>query len=245
MLPRALVKASLGSLERAARVLVRMGVTANSVTVLCAGLAALSGVLLGVGRFGPAAVAMGVAALGDAIDGRVARRSGSASVGGALLDASVDRYGEFFALAGLAVYFRASVPVLLTALLALAGSFMVSYGSAKAEGLGVPAPPGAMRRAERAVCLWAGVALLVPCAWLAREAALPAWVAKVPVLGALGVLAVGANFSAIRRLRKLARLTDGPAGRRADAPTSRPGGPASDPVPADSPAPRDPRALSS
>jgi hypothetical protein len=43
-------------------------------------------------------------------------------VGGALLDAAVDRYGEFFILAGLAVLFHESIPMLALVLLALAAA---------------------------------------------------------------------------------------------------------------------------
>jgi phosphatidylglycerophosphate synthase len=206
MLRRALLDATVGCLDRVAGGLVRVGVSANSVTLFCVGAAASGGVLLGFGRFGSAAAAMVIASLGDAVDGLVARRSGSASVGGALLDASVDRYGEFFFLGGLAVYFRGSLFALVLALCALAGSFMVSYGSAKAEALRLPVPPGAMRRAGRAVCLCTGVVLVPPFAWLARAADLPAWAAHAPVVAALAVLAVAANVSAIRRLRALARV---------------------------------------
>jgi hypothetical protein len=83
---------------------------------------------------------------------------------------------------------------------------MVSYGSAKAEGLRVPVPPGPMRRAERAVWLCAGVALAVPFEWLARVSMVPAWAAHAPIFVALWALAVVGNASAIRRLRGLSRV---------------------------------------
>jgi phosphatidylglycerophosphate synthase len=182
----------------------------------------MAGLLLSCGRFGAGALVMSIAFLGDAIDGRVARRSGTASVGGALLDASADRYGEFFCLAGLAVYFRESTGALVLALCALSGSFMISYGSAKAEGLGVSAPSSAMRRAERAVCLCAGVALAAAAEWLTPRLQLPAWAAHAPVFVALWVLAVVANTSAILRLRALARVSSPvpppPAGPAVGAP---------------------------
>jgi CDP-diacylglycerol--glycerol-3-phosphate 3-phosphatidyltransferase len=197
VIPPRVTRPVLICLDRAAACLIRLGVTANAITALSALVAALAGVLLSLGCFGWAALAMGVACLGDALDGVVARRSGSSSVGGALLDASVDRYGEFFFLAGLAVRFRSSLPVLLLALFALAGSYMVSYGSAKAEALRVPVPPSAMRRAERAVCLCAGVALATPFDWLGHGTA--------PIVVALTLIAIVANVSAIRRLRGLAR----------------------------------------
>jgi len=186
--------------------IVRAGITANAVTIASLGFAAVAGVLLSVGALGWAALAMVTACLGDALDGLVARRSASTSVGGALLDASVDRYGEFFFLGGLALYLRASTPLLAVTLSALAGSFMVSYGSAKAEALRVSVPPGLMRRAERAVCLCSGVGLVPLSDWLARASILPAWAARAPLVAALAVIAVGANASAIRRLRALARV---------------------------------------
>jgi CDP-diacylglycerol--glycerol-3-phosphate 3-phosphatidyltransferase len=205
VLPRAALDTALWALDYVARGLIVLGVTANAITVSSVVLAAMAGALLCFGQFGWAAVAMVTASLGDALDGLVARRSGTASVAGALLDASVDRYEEFFFLGGLAIYFHGSVGALALTLLALAGSFMVSYGSAKAEALGVPVPPGAMRRAERAVCLCVGVATTPVFAWLAQGSALPAWAAEAPVFAALGLVAVVANVSAIRRLRFLAR----------------------------------------
>jgi CDP-diacylglycerol---glycerol-3-phosphate 3-phosphatidyltransferase len=144
------------------------------------------------------------ASLGDALDGLVARRTGSASVAGALLDASIDRYEEFFFLGGIAVYFHDSTWALLLTLFALSGSFMVSYGSAKAEALGVPVPAGAMRRTERAVCLCLGVALTPVLLWAAPGSSLPPWAMHAPLFAALAVVAVVANISAVRRLRFLA-----------------------------------------
>jgi CDP-diacylglycerol--glycerol-3-phosphate 3-phosphatidyltransferase len=202
---RKIANATLSCLDRVADELIHAGVRANSVTLACLVLAAVAGVLVAAGHFALAAVAMSVSCLGDAIDGRVARRSGSTSVGGALLDASADRYGEFFSLAGLAVYFRSSMGALVLTLCALAGSFMISYGSAKAEGLRLPVPPSAMRRAERAVCLCAGVAFAAPFEWLVDRSWLPAWAAHAPIFVALWVLAIVANASAIRRLRALGR----------------------------------------
>jgi CDP-diacylglycerol--glycerol-3-phosphate 3-phosphatidyltransferase len=208
LVPRTLSDALLLRLDAAAGWLVRARVSANAVTLASMALAAIGGVLLGFGAFPAAAPAMVLACLGDALDGLVARRSATSSIGGALLDASVDRYGEFFFLGGLAVCFRASAPILVLALLALAGSFMVSYASAKAEALRLSVPHGLMRRPERAICLCTGVALAAVLAMLARAGtvpAIPVWAARAPVVGALGLLAIFANASAIRRLRSLAQ----------------------------------------
>jgi phosphatidylglycerophosphate synthase len=205
LVPRAVSDPLLQSLDRAAQRLVRVGISANVVTSLSLTLAAVGGISLGLGAFELALPAMVLSCLGDALDGLVARRSASASVGGALLDASADRYGEFFFLGGLAVYFRQSTPVLVLALLALAGSYMVSYSSAKAEALRLPAPQGLMRRPERAIWLCVGVALTAALVAVSRVTPLSWWAARAPVVVALGVLAVFANASAMRRLRLLAR----------------------------------------
>jgi CDP-diacylglycerol--glycerol-3-phosphate 3-phosphatidyltransferase len=204
VLPRALLSATLWCLDHAARTLVTVGVTANAITVLGLCLAALAGVLLSLGHFALATAAMVVASLSDALDGLVARRSGTASVAGALLDASVDRYEEFFFLGGIAVFYRDSVPALVLALLAIAGSFMVSYGSAKAEALNVPVPAGVMRRAERAACLCVAAGMAALFAWMGNRSLVPAWAARAPLIAALVLIGVVANVSAIRRLYSLA-----------------------------------------
>jgi CDP-diacylglycerol--glycerol-3-phosphate 3-phosphatidyltransferase len=185
--------------------LAAIGVRANEVTLVSLFAGLLVGVALAFDQFGWATGAIVFASLGDAVDGMLARRTGSASVGGALLDAAVDRYGEFFVLAGLAVLLREDTPMLVLALLALAGSFMVSYGSAKAEALRVAVPDGRMRRAERATVLSVGVAFVPFSGALATrlDVASP-WVHRGPILIAVAVVAAAANVSAVRRLRLVA-----------------------------------------
>jgi CDP-diacylglycerol--glycerol-3-phosphate 3-phosphatidyltransferase len=205
VLPDAVCGAALRVLDQVAAGVVALGISANTVTSLCIALGAGAGVLLAFDQFALATVLMVIASLGDAVDGLVARRSGTASVGGALLDASGDRYQEFFFLGGLAVFFRESPFALVATLAALAGSFMVSYSSAKAEGLGVPVPGGIMRRAERAICLCLATAVTAfweP--WAANNGRTP-WVGALPILLAVCLIAVAANISAVRRMRLLAR----------------------------------------
>jgi phosphatidylglycerophosphate synthase len=186
-------------------VLVATRVSANAVTGCSLLVGAASGLALVYGNFGWATLGLLIACLGDALDGPVARRTGTASTAGALFDASADRYQEFFALVGLAIFFRASEPVLALVLFALVGSFMVSYGSAKAEAAGVPVPPSVMRRPERAAVLWVGVALTAVTHLGRFRFGFRAWVEYFPVVIAVGLIAAAANVSAIRRLRAVAR----------------------------------------
>jgi len=205
VVPDAVVAAVFRILDQVAGGLVALGISANTITSLCIALGAGAGVLLAFDQFALASVLMVVASLGDAIDGLVARRSGSASVGGALLDASGDRYQEFFFLGGLAVFFRESPLALVATLAALAGSFMVSYSSAKAEGLAVPVPPGVMRRAERAVCLCLATAVTAFWEPWAANTGRPPWVGALPIFIAVCLIAVAGNVSAVRRMRLLAK----------------------------------------
>jgi CDP-diacylglycerol--glycerol-3-phosphate 3-phosphatidyltransferase len=192
------------ALEPVVRWVVRAGISASSITGMSLVLGTGSGVLLALGHFGIAGIVLVVASLGDTVDGAVARRTKTATPAGALFDSSVDRYQEFFVLGGIAMFFRANAIVVALVLVSLLGSFMVSYGSAKAEAFRVVVPPGWMRRAERAVCVSAGTILVPPAGAVARAFGLPDWTEYTPVWLALGLVAVVANISAVVRLRAIA-----------------------------------------
>ena len=180
-----------------------LGFTANGVTwgSLVLGLAA--GVALGLGRPGLAAFLGAFSASGDALDGWLARTTGSASPAGEVLDTTVDRCTEFFFLAGTCVVFRPYSVLLLTTVAALFASLMGSYVTAKAEALGHAAPRGAIRRTERAVLLLGG-ALLCPL----LDDGLPSALGRPPFLplaAAVTFLAVAGNVSWSRRMAALYR----------------------------------------
>lgn len=192
------------ALDPLVRALIALDVSANTITTCSLVAGAGAGIALALGHFGIAAVLLVAASLGDALDGLVAREGKTDSPAGALFDASVDRYEEFFALGGLGIFFRESGPLLALVLAALMGSFMVSYGSAKAEALRVPVPPGAMRRAERATCLCLGTTLVPLVGAIARSCSGPDWVAVTPMIFTLVLIGAAANVSAVRRIRVIA-----------------------------------------
>ena len=175
---------------------VKLGISANMMTAMSLGLGLVAGVALAFGHFGVAAMIATVSAAGDALDGWIARETGTSSNAGEVFDAAVDRYVELAFLAGLAFYFRGEPLVLGLALLALGGSFMVSYATAKAEAMQVIAPRGAMRRTERAVYLTAAIAITPIFQALSHNAAW--WVA--PIAFSLALVGVVGNASAARRL---------------------------------------------
>lgn len=205
LLGKGAMEAGYWSLQPVGRALIALGLTANGVTLISLGLGLMAAVALAFGHFGVGAALTAVATLGDALDGIVARQTGTASDAGEVFDAAVDRYQEFFFLGGLAVYFRADTVALVLTLLALLGSFMVSYGTAKAEALGVESPRGAMRRVERAVYLDAGVVFVPVAGAVAARLGLPPWVEHAPILVALALVGGVGNVSAARRLLAVAR----------------------------------------
>jgi CDP-diacylglycerol--glycerol-3-phosphate 3-phosphatidyltransferase len=93
--------------------------------------------------------------LADVMDGEVARGRGMATQAGAFLDSTLDRFSEFAAFIGLAVFFGSGWRV-VAVLVALGGSLLVSYTRARGESLGVLCKSGLMQRAERILLLGVG-----------------------------------------------------------------------------------------
>jgi phosphatidylglycerophosphate synthase len=191
------------AVEPVVRGLAALGVTPNGLTWSALVLGLGAGVALAFKLFGLACLLAALSAIGDILDGQVARLTNTGSNKGELLDAAVDRYTEFAFLAGLAIYYRESVPYLLLTLFALCAGFMVSYASAKAEALQVSPPRGLMRRHERTTYLVTGAGL---CSLfgdqLQARYGVP-W--TIFEIGALGIVAIVGNGAAILRLVRIGR----------------------------------------
>lgn len=146
------------------RALVRIGLTANVLTVLGLCMSVAAAVVIGAGDFAWGAVLMVATGLPDLLDGPVAKAAGTASVRGAFLDSVADRVSDAFLYGGLAWYLDArhhgTVAVLPFAIVAATG--LISYERAKAETLGLAAKGGLMERAERFIAL--GICLLAAAA---------------------------------------------------------------------------------
>jgi CDP-diacylglycerol--glycerol-3-phosphate 3-phosphatidyltransferase len=205
------------AMRPAARVCIAVGLTANAVSMASFGFAVFAGIALAAGAFGIGAVLSLVSSACDALDGMIARETGTASDAGEVLDAAVDRYAELFFFGGIAFHERFDPIALVLTLAATAGAIMVSYSTAKAEALQVPPPRGSMRRQERAVYLVMGVALVPIVAAVCARLGLPSWIARLPLLGVLALVAVVGNVSAVRRLRVTAEAVRRPPLRKAEA----------------------------
>lgn len=220
-------------LQPLARALVAVGVTPNMISWSSLVFGLLAGVCLAFGHFGFGGGFALVSGFMDSLDGMVARMTGTSSEAGEVLDATIDRYAEAFFISGLVIYYR-DVPALqVLALLALMGSFMVSYSSAKAEALHVDPPKGSMRRPERAFYLTLG-AVLSPITIAQYEYVRDYPIAiGFPMVISLGLIAVLANASAIERMAAIAkemRKREANAARVAAEAESSSESPASDPA---------------
>lgn len=170
-------------IEPIARLLTRLGLTPNTVTVLGFLLSAAVALVLATGRLTLAGLLLIATLAFDAVDGTMARTQGTTSRFGAFLDSTLDRWTELF-LYGALVWHYLQIGQDLYVLLAVAAmstSVMVSYTRARAEGVGLPCKEGIFTRFERMVVLIVGL-LFGVTPW------------------ALGIIAVLAGITAVQRI---------------------------------------------
>jgi phosphatidylglycerophosphate synthase len=110
-----------------------------------------SGVLIAGGwlEFGGWAIVL--SGIADALDGRMARLTHTASNHGDFIDSTFDRFVEASTFLGFAFYLRTTPWGSLLAGGALAGALIVSYARARGEVVGVVCTGGLMLRGERVV----------------------------------------------------------------------------------------------
>ncbi len=193
---------TIGPLEN---LFVRTGVHPNILSVCGLLLSIIAGLIYSHGFFFWAAWVVVLAGICDTLDGQIARKTNKRSAFGAFFDSTLDRYSDMFFLIGLAYYFagghdflgvhvaNASVEsspwTVMVVMLAIAGSFMVSYTRARAEGLGMACKGGLMQRPERIILLIIGSLM-----------------GSIPIVGptmmklTLIILAISANMTAIHRI---------------------------------------------
>ena len=145
-------------LQPSTNFLVRSRITPDLLTMIGFVLNLVAATLFGLDEYRWAGLMVLVAGIFDLLDGQVARTGRTESKFGALLDSTVDRYSEIVVWFGLAVSFIRSGSLWTSSALffALAGSLMVSYVRARAEGLGEECKIGFMQRPERVIALGVG-----------------------------------------------------------------------------------------
>nr|ALS88944.1 CDP-alcohol phosphatidyltransferase [uncultured bacterium] len=143
------------------RGLASAGVHPNILTTIGVCINVGCGVLFGFGEFFWAGIVLIVANLFDMLDGNVARMTGNVTKFGSFLDSSLDRLSDMVVFLGIMIFYAGNSPQHSLLNVALAGvgmiaSVMVSYTTARSEGLGVKANVGFLQRPERVVLLIIG-----------------------------------------------------------------------------------------
>jgi CDP-diacylglycerol---glycerol-3-phosphate 3-phosphatidyltransferase len=145
------------------RLAIALHLTPNTITVIGLAITVAASILVATGSLLLGAAILTAGSLLDAVDGALARAQGGGTAFGSFLDSTLDRVGESVLYIGIGAWLLASQPdpfwPLVAVMVALAGSFVVSYAHARAEGIGHAANVGLAPRTERLVLVIAGVAL--------------------------------------------------------------------------------------
>ena len=172
-----------GILDPIGAFLNRTGLTPNSITLLGLAGTTIGAYFIAQGKMTVGAIVLFFFVIVDAFDGTMARLRGEPSDFGAFVDSVSDRYAEFITFGGLLYYFlmRGNTPGAMMTFAATAGSVLVSYVKARAEGLNFTAKVGILSRVERYI-------VLIPLLLFNQ----PFW--------AVSVIAVLGNFTALQRI---------------------------------------------
>jgi phosphatidylinositol phosphate synthase len=173
----------------------RLTPNAISITGLIGNLVAAALILQEL--FVLAGVAFVLGSLCDMMDGRYSRMSGKGTPFGAFLDSTLDRVEEGVVLAAVAAWFaKSSDDVAVGAtVLAVVGSYMVSYTRARAEALGVKGEVGIASRAVRVVILSVGLLL-------ADEELVPGLDLLEPAIYVIAALTIFTTFQRVWHVRR-------------------------------------------
>ena len=171
-----------GILDAIGGFLNNLGLTPNAITMFGLAGTTAGAYFLSQGKMTTGAIVLFIFVLVDAFDGTMARLRGEPSDFGGFVDSVSDRYAELATFGGLLYFFLTQDNALgaMVTFAAAAGSVLVSYVKARAEGLGFTAKVGILTRVERYIVL------------------LPLLVFNQPLI-AVAVIAVLGNVTALAR----------------------------------------------
>ena len=198
VLPRWVKEAGRAILAPIVRMAMALHLTPNTITVIGLGITLVASMLVANGMLLVGAAILTAGSLLDAVDGALARAQGGGTAFGSFLDSTLDRASEAILFIGIGAWLLANLadptwPV-LALMVALAGSFLVSYSHARAQGIGLAANVGLAPRTERLVLVIAGVAL----AGLGFT---------IGLIGAVVILATLTVVTVLQRIRHVWRLS--------------------------------------
>ncbi|MGZ8564262.1 MAG: CDP-alcohol phosphatidyltransferase family protein [Candidatus Limnocylindria bacterium] len=163
VLPAWVKEGGRAALAPVVRLAMALHLTPNTITVIGLLMTLVASGLVASGWLVVGAAILTAGSLLDAVDGALARATGGATPFGSFLDSTLDRAGEAILYTGIGVWLLRTQPdpvlPMLALMVALAGSFLVSYAHARAQGIGLAADIGLAPRTERLVLVIAGVAL--------------------------------------------------------------------------------------
>lgn len=161
----------------------QLGLTPNAITLLGLAGTTIGAYFISQGKMTTGAFVLLASVLVDTLDGTMARLRGEPSDFGAFVDSVSDRYAELITFGGLLYYFLSleNYPGVIATFAAAAGSVLVSYVKARAEGLGFTAKVGILTRVERYIVL------------------IPLLVFNQPFI-AVFLIALLGNFTALQRI---------------------------------------------
>ncbi len=184
-----------GVLDPPARLLLRLHVSPDAVTVVGTLGAVLCAVLfIARGSFVVGVIGVIVFAVADLLDGAMARMKGSSGPWGNFLDASLDRVADGAIFGSVTFWAATNGEIWLAAgtLIALVAGQVTSYTKARAEAVGAEANVGLVERAERLMAILAALFL--------SGVGVP-WVLDI-VIWALAVLGVLTVIQRVIHVRK-------------------------------------------
>ncbi len=185
------------------RSLQRTGISADVVTLIGIVMAAAAAVAIGLGDLRLGFFLLVLTGIPDALDGAVAKASGTSSSRGAYFDSVADRLTDALLFGGVAWHLATirTDHMMMLPVGIMATAMFISYQRAKAESLGYDAKGGLMERAERFIVLAFGLLfseILIPVLW---------------VMLALSLVTAGQRFVKVWRQAGITR--DTPYQRRA------------------------------
>ncbi|MEP7076217.1 MAG: CDP-alcohol phosphatidyltransferase family protein, partial [Acidobacteriota bacterium] len=197
MLGAGIGRAAMSIINAMVRGLASAGVPPNILTGVGLTINLGCGVLFGFGEFFWAGIVLIVANLFDMLDGNVARLTGNVTRFGGFLDSTLDRLSDMVSFFGIMIFYAGNSPQHSLLNVSLAGvgmiaSVMVSYSTARSEGLGVKANVGFLQRPERVVLLIIGA--LSTWNWNSQNF----FANRMPQV--LWVLAVGSVWTFVHRM---------------------------------------------
>ena len=175
----------------------RIGLHPNTMTLLGVIGNALGAVLIARGEMVWGGILILLMGPVDGLDGTMAHLRGMAGQFGAFVDSVSDRYSELIIFAGLLYYYsqKGDSTTMLVVYAAAAGSVLVSYIRSRGQSLGWDTKIGILTRMERYMIL---APALILSAW--NE-----WI----LIGALWIIAVLANITALQRIIDVRRQARG------------------------------------